>query len=164
MMQFYIEKIIFSMLLSIILAGCGRVDNTQNSEGTNNNPQNTQLVLTSDNYADYAQYHFQHQSSLLQKNSQSESLQSYKNRSIPGNPIVTDNHNSFKVETVTPFNKYVQELTLTYNDSTIKLFVKDKMYVTLKLYKSSVLIDEIQKTLHDFTQNGRLMLTEGDVL
>lgn len=160
-MQIYIEKIIFSILLAIILGGCGRVGSENSSNNEIENTQNGALKLTADNYIDYAQYHFQHQSSLLQKNSQIESLESYKNREIPGNPSIDNQQNSFQVATIAPFNKTVQEMTLTYNDTIIKLFVKDELYVTLKLYQAGVLVDEVQKTLNDFTQNGRLMLTEG---
>ena len=150
-------RLFFATLIMFMLQACG-----SGSNNTTQSPTTIKRSITEENYIDLAQFYFQRQSVRIATTLPIETLDAYKSRSIPGKSI-NSQKDTFIVDSVTPFNKYVESMTIKYNDTTIELDVVKKLYVSIKLYEAGKLIHQVEKTLHTFTHDGRLMPIEGDI-
>lgn len=151
----YYSRLFFSIVFIVFLQACGGGSEVESSkkDDTKQPASAVKQNITRENHIDLAQYYFQHQSTLIQVSARVDSLDTYKENSIPGGVTNSDN-DTFTVFAVTPFNQYVEHLDITHKDMKIEIDVVRKMYVTIKLYKSDVLVVQTQKTVEEFTQSG----------
>ncbi len=156
-MSTHYSRIFFTALLLVTFQACGG-----DSDKTTNLPEKEKKQsITKVNYIDLAQYYFQRQSTLIKVSASADSLEDYKARSIPGKET-RSKQDTFTISAVTPFNEHVEKMSIQHNSMKIEIDVVRKMYVSIKLYDNNSLVEEVQKTLQDFTTNG-LMMPTGDM-
>jgi len=113
------------------------------------------------NYLSLAKYHFLKASVELTKNGSIQSKKSKNFRSYPGaKPSDIEDTNKLKITTITPFNKYIEFMSITSKHQTINIEIKNKRYAIISLYKDGVLLKSTKQTMHEF-QNFDVATNKG---
>lgn len=118
-------------------------------------------ILTEENFVSLAKFHFSKESRELLKNKTIEEQNNKKFRSYPGaQQSDLSNDTTLKITTVTPFDSYIESMTLSTQKHTIKVEVKNKLYVIVSLYENDSLVKTIEQTMNEFQSFN--LPTEGD--
>ncbi len=130
---------ILGISLLLFLQACGSSSKSKEAE-----------MLTKDNYVSLAKFHFSKESRELQKSS-TQTENNDKFRSYPGaKSSDVANDKTLKITTVTPFDKYIESMTLSTPTQTIEVEVKNKIYVVVSLYENGSLVSSTQQTINEF--------------
>jgi len=133
----YVSLLLSSMLL---FQACGSSDSD-----TNKLEQNV-----SSDYVNLAKYHFSRLSRELKKDETLKSKNNKKFRSYPGATTQTESNNVMSISAITPFDKYIETMTIKNGSELIKVEVKNKLYVIISHYDGTTLLDKKELTLHKF--------------
>ena len=138
---------ILGICILLFLQACG----STSSRETNSRTETKKAELfTEDNFVSLAKFHFSKESRELLKNS-TQTENNDKFRSYPGaKPLDVENDKTLKITTVTPFDKYIESMTLSTPKQTIKVEVKNKIYVIVSLYENGTLISSTKQTMNEF--------------
>ena len=136
--------LLFSSVLVFQACGGSRYSSAKNDE-------NTSLKSVSLDYLNLAKYHFSIVSKELKKEKTIEAKNNKKFRSYPGATVKTTNSDVMQITAVTPFDKYIESMTIKNGSEKIEIEVKNKLYVIVSHYDGSKLLDKQELTLHDFT-------------
>ena len=119
--------------------------------GSNSSAETKKIeMFTEDNFVSLAKFHFSKESRELLKNS-TQTENNDKFRSYPGaKSSDVANDKTLKVTTVTPFDKYIESMTLSTPKQTIEVKVKNKLYVIVSLYENGTLLSSTQQTMSEF--------------
>lgn len=142
---------IFTLVLILFLQACGS-SNSSSSDTDIDKPSHKTSTITEANYISLAKFHFSKESRELLKTTSVKEENDKKFRSYPGagetSPSTIDN--SLKITTITPFNNYIESMMLSHSDETIKVEVKNKIYVIVSLYRDNKLVKSATLTMHEF--------------
>ena len=147
---------ILGICILLFLQACG---STSNRETNSHTETKKAELFTKDNFVSLAQFHFSKESRKLLKNS-TQTKNNDKFRSYPGaKPLDVLNDKALKITTVTPFDKYIESMTLSTPKQTIKVEVKNKIYVIVSLYENGTLVSSKKQTMNEFKNFN--LLTDG---
>ncbi len=108
--KIFLTKHITTVVIVLSLSGCGSSDLDRNNNEVQHNEQVNKI--NENNYIKLSKYYYMRKSSMLDYSDYGKKVK--KSRSHPGNSV-TNNTNSIQVDAVTPFNKYVKNLSISSN-------------------------------------------------
>jgi len=107
--KIFLTKHIATVAIVLSLSGCGSSD----SDRTNTNQSNGQVSkINENNYVKLSKYYYMRKSSMLGYSDYGKEKRS--RHAHPGSNVAA-NSNSIEVNAVTPFNKYVKNLSISSN-------------------------------------------------
>lgn len=137
-------------LISLVLffQACGSTSKTDNYEQVKKDTK--KYLLTEDNYISMAKYNFIKNSTELKKSRVADTNHNSKFRSHPGARKESTSKNSLKINSVTPFNSYIQSMNISSDKRTITIEVKNRLYVIVSLLENGSILSTEKMSLDKF--------------
>jgi hypothetical protein len=149
------KNFILAVVVILSFSSCGSsVKKTVDQEKSNDQQKKVEqkVLLSEDNYINITKFQYQRELSKLQRVGNTQNNND-KFRSYPGARNSKNGiKNAIKIETVTPFNRYIESMKLSYKTKRVDLKIKNKLYAEISLYENGSLVKSEKLTMNDFTK------------